>query len=233
MHCSVSYRSSPVGRTPARISLHSSPWNLFMKHNQTRSRVGDPLRSALPHRSAQRIHSPRSGCALGSRCAETPGGNAARTFFFFFLLAINLEEKSASCIPQGDRKGGSSPSAAPLVPLTPFFFTASPSPHLYPGHFACSWHKALAQGMLQKGAWGDCELTRDKVWGRELIKMFSHILPGRGILAGRRLWVSLSLFLCADLLHARGWGLRNVPLQWIREEHMRVSQSGQNICTST
>lgn len=113
---------------PLATHLHAyhfiPPRNLFMKHNQTRSRVGDPLYSALPHRSAQRILSPRSGCAFGSRCAETPGGNAARTFFFF-LLAINLEEKSASCIPQGDRKGGSSPSAAPLVPLTPFFYSLS------------------------------------------------------------------------------------------------------------
>lgn len=125
----------------------------------------------------------------------------------FFLLAINLEEKSASCIPQGDRKGGSSPSAAPLVPLTPFF-TASPSLHLYPVLFACSWHKTPAQRMLQKGAWSDCELKRDKVWGQVLINMFSHILPGSGILAGRRLWVSLSFSVQIYCMpEAEVWGM--------------------------
>lgn len=31
----------------------------------------------------------------------------------------------------------------------------------------------------------------------------------------------------ADLLHARGWGLRNVPLQWEREGHGRVSRQAK------
>lgn len=141
----------------------------------------------------QRILSLRSACALGSRCAETPGGNAARTFFFFFFTSYRPGKEVGVMHSSGRQKGcESSLSAAPLVPLTPFF-TASPSPHLYPVHFACSWRKALAQRVLQKGARGDCELKRDKAWGRELINMFSHILPGSGILAGRRLWVSPSL----------------------------------------
>lgn len=57
-------------------------------------------------------------CFNGQVCRIT--GGECCPHFFFFLLAINLEDKSASCIPWEDRKGGSSLSTAPAVPLTLF-----------------------------------------------------------------------------------------------------------------
>lgn len=188
---SVSCCSSHTGRTPAHISPHSSPWNLFMKHNQTCSRVGDPLCSALPHRSAPKDTLSEECLCFGVQVCRNTRRECCQDFFFFFFTSYRPGKEVGVMHSSGRQKGcESSLSAAPLVPLTPFF-TASPSPHLYPVHFACSWHKALA--LLQKGVRGDCELKRDKAWGRVLINMFSHILPGSGILAGRRLWVSPSL----------------------------------------
>lgn len=200
-----------------------------MKHNQTRSRVGDPLCSALPHRSARRILSPRSGCALGSRCVETPGGNAARTFFFFTSYQPGREVSVMHS--SGRQKGWGQPVCSSSCPINTFFYSLS---------FTSPLSSDLCLQLTSNtGATYVTEGGMRWLWAEERQSMrpgtdkyvFSHFARQRDL--GRSQTVGLSLFLCADLLHARGWGLRNVPLQWIREEHMRVSQSGPNICTST
>lgn len=110
--------------------LDHSLRHLLMKHNQTNSHVGQGWLLVFFY-----CCSPRSGCASMARCAESPGGSAAR--IFFFLLAINLEDKSASCIPWEDRKGWEQSVCRSRCPIN----TVPPSPHLCPLHFANSWCK--------------------------------------------------------------------------------------------
>lgn len=134
----------------------------------------------------------------------------SRLFFFFFFmrtLSIALKElySQKSCIPLGGRKGGSCMCGTPLIPLTPFHSCSFTSP--WSVTLWSTWEE-VHRGHIRK---------TDRVRRCDMINM--AVFSCTYCLAESSC-VGLSQ---ADLLHARGWGLRNVPLQWEIEGHGRVS----------